>query len=124
MTAIIVISVVSSVIYLLIKKFTPEYAVLAEVCSVVLIILFVYPYICDVIDFYSSVKTDSEYMSLVLKVTGIAVLTQFSADICRDSGETALSSKIEFAGKTIILAMSLPIVEKLLEMAIGLINER
>lgn len=124
MTSIIIVSIISSVIYVLIKKYAPEYALLAEISSIVLIILFVYPYICDVIDFYSSFETDNDYMSLVLKITGIAVLTQFSADICRDSGESALSSKVEFAGKTIILAMSLPVVEAVLELAIGLINEK
>lgn len=124
MTSVVGIAIISSVIYMLIKKYSPEFAVLAEICSIIMVLFTVYPYICDVIDFFSSVNIENEYISLVLKVTGIAVLTQFSSDICQDSGESALSSKIEFAGKTIILALSLPLVENLLEFAIGLINER
>lgn len=124
MNYIIGVAIISTVIYLLIKKYTPEYAILAEILSVCLVLFSAYPYIRDVIDFFASVDAEKEYISLLLKITGIAVLTQFSADICSDSGETALSSKIEFAGKTMILALSLPLVEKLLEFAIGMINEK
>ena len=39
------------------------------------------------------------------------------SDICRDSGETALASKVELAGKLSIVIISLPLVKQLLEFA-------
>lgn len=124
MIRIVGIALISAVLYVLIKKYSPEYASLAQIGAVILVLLAVYPYICDVIDFFSSSIIDRSYIKLLLRMTGVAVLTQFAADVCADSGETALASKVEFAGKSIILALSLPTVKTLLEFAVGLINEK
>ena len=126
MINIIGIAIISSVLYLLVKKYSPEYGILVEIAAVIFVIWAVFPYLCDVIDFYTdSVKKtgiDNDYVLLLLKVAGIATITQFSADICNDSGENALASKIEFAGKTLIIAVSLPMVKALLIFATGLIK--
>ncbi|MBR5498185.1 MAG: hypothetical protein IKV76_09430 [Clostridia bacterium] len=124
MTVVAAVAITASVIYLIVKKSAPEFAIIAEICAVVLVILFVYPYICDIVDFCSELETDNSYLKLLLRITGVAVITQFSADLCKDSGMCALSSKVEFAGKTVMLVMSLPIIEALFEFATGLINER
>lgn len=123
MISIIGIALISAVLYGLIKKYSPEYAVFIEIGAIIIILLTVYPYICDVIDFFASYSSENDYASLLLKITGIAVLTQFASDICGDCGESALAAKIEFAGKSIILALSVPTVKTLLEFAIGLIKE-
>lgn len=126
MIGIIGISVVSAVLFLLVKKYSPEYSILIETASVVLIVWTIYPQLCDVIDFYinfsESVNIDSDYLKIILKISGAAIVTQFAADICRDSGENALASKVEFAGKTIILALSIPMAQALSEFALGLIK--
>ncbi len=122
MISIVGIAIISAVLFLLLKKYSGEYALLLEICSVILILLLIYPDICDVLDFFSSVGLDSGYTSLLLKITGIAVLTQFAADICEDSGESALSSKVSFAGKTVILSLTVPTVKALLDFAVKLIG--
>lgn len=64
----------------------------------------------------------NSYLSLILKMIGIAFLSEFTADICRDSGETAIANKIEFAGKIIILVLAVPIITALLEMILKLLR--
>lgn len=127
MIAIVGVSVISAVVYILTKKYSPEYAILIEIAAVILILWTAYPYICDVIDFYMEFSAvggiDSSYLQMLLKIMGVAILSQFSSDICKDSGESALASKIEFAGKTLILALSVPMAQALLEFAVGLIKE-
>lgn len=63
----------------------------------------------------SLISVDSKYIAILLKVTGIAYLCEFSANLCRDSGYASVASQIEMAGKLSILVMSLPIVTALLE---------
>lgn len=124
MITIIGIAIISAVLYTLIKKFSPEFSSIVEVGAIIIVLLTAYPYLCDIVDFFATSDIDTEYIKLLLKTVGVAVLTQFAADICIDSGETALATKIEFAGKSVILALSLPTVKTLLEFAIGLINEK
>ena len=52
---------------------------------------------------------------LLIKITGIAILTEFASSVCKDSGETAIASKVDMGGKIIIIAMSIPIIASLLE---------
>lgn len=128
MIKIIGVSIVSAVLYIVVKKYSPEYSILIEAAAILLILWSVYPYLCDIIDFFSeyscSVSINAEYMKIVIKALGIAVLTQFAADICKDSGENALASKVEFAGKLLVTAMSLPIAKAILELAAGIINKQ
>ena len=63
-----------------------------------------------------------EQVLLLLKALGVSVLTQLAADACRDSGETALSNKVELAGKVTILLLCLPLVKAMIQLSAGLIK--
>lgn len=116
------IALISAVLFVIIKKYSPEYIIFAEIGSVLLIFVFLYPYIKDIIDFYYEYADyggiDDSYLKIVLKTIGIAVLTQFSADVCRDSGQSALAGNIEFAGKLFIAVLALPVAKSLIEVAL------
>ena len=58
---------------------------------------------------------------ILLKITGIAFLTEFAVSICNDSGETAIANKIDLGGKIIIIAISIPIISALLELIIKIL---
>lgn len=122
------ISLISATLYVVIKKYSPEYTVLAQIGAVLLILIASYPYMKDIIDFYHEytgyTQVSNGYVKIVLKTVGIAILTQFSADICRDSGQSALAGKVEFAGKLMIAVVALPMAQTLIEVAISVINMR
>lgn len=40
---------------------------------------------------------------------------EFASNLCIDAGEKAIASKVEFAGKLIIVTMAIPIIETLIE---------
>ena len=61
------------------------------------------------------------YFSIVLKVIGIAYLTQFGAQLCADAGESAIAAKIEMAGKVLMMTAAAPVLTGLLETVIGLV---
>ena len=116
------IALISAVLFVVIKKYSPEYMIFAELGSVLLVFLLLYPYIKDIIDFYYEYAdyggVDNSYLKIVLKSIGIALLTQFASDICRDSGQFALAGKIEFAGKLFIAVLALPVAKSLIEVAL------
>lgn len=123
MIQLVGIAIISAALFVVIKKYSPEYAVFAEVAAVILVLFLVYPYIKDIIDFYyeyvDSGGVDRSYLKVVLKTIGIAVLTQFSSDVCKDAGQSALAGKIEFAGKLLIAVLALPMAKTLIEVALS-----
>lgn len=56
---------------------------------------------------------DGGITELAFKVTGIAYMTQLAADVCRDSGETALASKTELCGRLIMVSAAVPTITRL-----------
>jgi len=53
---------------------------------------------------------DIVYLDTVFKILGIAYLTSFCSEICKDAGESSIASKVEFAGKILILTLAIPIL--------------
>lgn len=58
---------------------------------------------------------DYVYLNTVLKILGIAYLSSFCSEICRDAGESSLASKVEFSGKILILVLAIPILMAVLQ---------
>ena len=58
---------------------------------------------------------NNQFLTLLIKITGIAFLTEFAVSICKDSGETAIANKMDMGGKVVIVSMSIPIISGLLE---------
>lgn len=58
-----------------------------------------------------------EYMDVVLRALGIALICELSALFCRDLGEQTLALGVQLFGKMEILVLSLPLLDKVLEMA-------
>lgn len=53
--------------------------------------------------------------AILLKAVGAAYVTDFTAQLCRDAGETSIAEKTELAGKVVIFLMALPILEQVLQ---------
>lgn len=62
------------------------------------------------------------YLSTLIKALGVTLAVQFSAELCRDAGESAIASKLELVGKAEIIILALPLVRELLGLAGGLMS--
>lgn len=104
-------------VYIILRQYKPEFALLSQAASVVIILFMLTDEIKKAVEsfslFFGFLSSAEEYISVLLKILGISLVTQFTADMCRDSGESALASKVEFAGKVIIVAAALPVIEGL-----------
>lgn len=56
-----------------------------------------------------------EYITVLLKMAGIAYLSQFAVSLCRDAGQGAIAGQISFAGKISMLIISLPVLEAVIK---------
>lgn len=68
----------------------------------------------------SEASVGEDTIALLLKVTGVALISEFAAQICKDAGEDSLGQKAELAGKVTILLMALPLILSLCRMALSL----
>ncbi|WP_240613488.1 stage III sporulation protein AD [Pueribacillus theae] len=61
------------------------------------------------------------YVETILKIIGVAYIAEFGAQITKDAGQGSIASKIELAGKLIILGMAIPILKVIIETVLGLL---
>ena len=62
---------------------------------------------------YTGIK--EEYIAVVLKMIGIAYISEFTAPLCKDAGQHAIACQVDFFGKMSMVVVSLPVLQTLLE---------
>ncbi len=116
---IIGIALIALIIIVMLKQYRPEYAVFISILTGVLILFLVMDKLTGIISLIKSIQDkysiNTQFIAILIKITGIAFLSEFAVSICKDSGEAAIASKIELGSKIIIISMSIPIISNLLE---------
>lgn len=68
----------------------------------------------------SYIKVDKEYLSILLKLIGIAYICEFASGISKDAGYNAVAAQIELFGKLTMLVVSIPVLMQVIEMILGM----
>lgn len=109
----------------LLKEHKPEFKIYISIAVGIIIFIIAADKLKDFIYLINKltqkVSINQEFIRILLKITGISILTEFAVSICKDSGETSIASKIDLGGKIIILSMSIPIITSLLEVLLDLL---
>ena len=104
----------------------PVLGVMVVLATGAIIFLKVLPQLAEVIRIFAQLADyaalNQGYLFTVFKVLGIAYVSEFAAQICRDAGQNALASKIEMAAKIGVMALAVPIMMSVLESIIQILN--
>lgn len=116
----------SAVLCVVLKQRGSEYSLLITAATGIFIGIIVLNNISAALSVFKSAIAEygikAEYFKTALKAVGIGYITSFAADICRDSGQAALASKAELAGKSAIFILSVPLIMSVLETAVGFLK--
>ncbi len=119
---IIGVGLVSLIIIIILKQYKPDFAIYISILAGAIILLLVMDKLSSIISLLSSIQNkaniNNQFLVILLKITGIAFLTEYASSICKDAGESAIATKIDLGGKVLIIAISIPIIQALLELII------
>ena len=102
----------------MLKEYRKDFAIYSSLIGGAIILYYVIDYLKNIVKFLDSLSTtgiSSSFIILLIKITGISILTEFAVSICKDMGESSIASKVDLGGKVIIISMSIPIISALLE---------
>jgi stage III sporulation protein AD len=121
---IIGIGLITSLSAIIVKQIKPEVAILITISGSIIIILMLMESLVSMINVFDMLikKTniDRQLFASVLKIIGVGYLTEFSANICQDTGNSSIADKIMLSGKVIILILALPIITALVDIIVGI----
>ena len=122
---IIGIGLIALIIIVVLKQYKPEFTIYVSLIAGALIFFLSLDKLSGIISILNTLadksNINSSYIQILLKITGIAILTEYAVSICKDSGEIAIASKIDLGGKVIIISISIPIIVALLEVIIKIL---
>ena len=123
---ILALLLITAAICIVLSRSNFEYALLASVIAGVIVGVMVLNNLADsfilIRDSLEEYGVNTEYFKVLIKALGIGYITNFIADTCRDSGQTSLASKAEFAGRSAIFILSVPLIIQVLKTAVGFIK--
>lgn len=123
---ITILSLVFVLLSVLLKNYRPEYVFLLRIFAITAIIYIALEYVEKFINSFSSVLSDfnidSSHISLLIKIVGIAIITDFISDILIDSGENAIANTVTIFSKFIVLCLTFPVLNGILAFCLKFIE--
>lgn len=111
---IVSFALVALLVVTLVKNDRKDIALLISLVAGIVIFMFMISRLTIIVNFLQNLSNkaniDIVYLDTVFKILGIAYLTSFCSEICRDAGESSIASKVEFSGKILILTLAIPIL--------------
>ncbi|WP_408954659.1 stage III sporulation protein AD [Natroniella sp. ANB-PHB2] len=119
------LGLIGTIFTIVVKQYRPELALQLSLVVGLIIFILMVDRIAVIVDVMrrlaDEANIDLVYVNTILKVIGIAYIAEFGAQICRDAGENIIASKIEFAGKIMIMVLGVPIMISILESILQLL---
>lgn len=119
MLKVAVIGVMAVLLAIPLKKEKAEFGMIVIMAACLLLLSLSLGKIQEVVEMVRQVESylgnASLYLEILLKMVGITYVAEFGANLCSDAGYKAVANQIEFYGKLMLLAVSIPILTALLE---------
>ncbi|MCQ2011487.1 MAG: stage III sporulation protein AD [Sporolactobacillus sp.] len=112
---------------LILKEKNQAFALIVSLVAGVFILLMMVDQIRLVMDMLNNMAQNAHlnnvYVATILKIIGIAYISEFGAQIAKDAGQNSIAGKIELAGKLIILVMAIPILTAIVDTVMHLMPQ-
>ena len=118
--------IVGALLAVVVKRGTPELALLLTLGAVIAVLLYLAGAIEELMTFLSELGERSgvsrELFLPLYKTVGIALVVKVGGELCRDAGESALASVVETAGAICALLVALPLLRAVLTLLLELME--
>ena len=125
MLKIVLITLICAFIIYYLKSINSDLYQLALIGAGIIVLSQTFVYLFDTFAFFEEIinlsGVDSDFYKIIFKITAIGYLVEFGASTVKDMGFNSLAEKLIFAGKAIILYVSLPILTAVFNLLKGLV---
>ena len=113
-------ALIAVILGLMLVKQGKDMAVLLSIAACCMVAVTGIVFLTPVIDFvrtlYDSIQLDADFLRILLKAVGIGLIAEIAGLICKDAGNAALEKTIQILASAVILWLSLPLLQALLEL--------
>lgn len=78
-----------------------------------------------VVDFFDKVidgiGLEEGYLEILIKIVGISYMCEFTSNICREAGFSAVAGQVEISGKLTMMVISMPVLFAIVDTITGVL---
>lgn len=123
---IIGLGILISIVIVVTKQIKPELGIAVMLAGSTLMLIYILNSFTGIISSFNQIVNQTginkELFSIIIKIIGVGYLIEFAADICKDSGNSAIADKVILGGKVLIFMLAMPIITSLFNIILELIN--
>lgn len=117
----------ASILCLVLGKQGKDFSLLLTVSVCCMVLLLSIAYLEPVLTFLQRLKNlgnlDSEMFSILFKAVGIGILSDIATMICSDSGNASMGKALRILATAVILWLSIPVFDALLDLIQEILGE-
>ena len=120
-------AMVAVIMWIILSKQGKEYALILSIGACCLVLIGAMRFLEPVWELLERLKVlgnlQSEWLSVMLKATGVGLIAEFGSMICADAGNGALAKTLQFMGTATVLWLSIPLMNSLLTLLEQILGE-
>lgn len=113
------IALVGAIFSLLLSAWQPQIGRLAGLAVILLILGLIFHKIMGLLDLVelmkSKLRIDNLYVDILMKMTGISLVCEMTADLCAQTDSGLLAKQIRMFGRVCVLYVGYPLLSQLIE---------
>ena len=122
---LIALCILTSGMIMLLRQMHPQTAALLSVAFGAMLLICVLPFaaqqVREIMEFLENSGLDGEYGAVMLKATGIVLVTQLAGEICRELDAPATAGRAELCGRIALLGVAAPVFISLTQTAMDML---
>lgn len=115
---IMIVTLILLLLIQILRQNSPSQAILVSAACCIILLVYALTQAAPIFEFarkLSAMLQNDDLLS-VLKCIAIAILTQTTQELCKESGQTALASQIDLCGRIAITVCALPLFTQVLNL--------
>lgn len=118
---------VAAVLCLVLDRQGKDFSVLITICVCCLLVYLGLSFLDPVLDFMEKLESlgnlDSSMISILFKIVGIGIISEVAGMICSDAGNASMGKALQILASAVILWLSIPIFNAMLELIQEILGE-
>ncbi len=110
----------TAILAVVVRRQNGEIAALLALCGCCLLGVLALAFLSPILAFLRSLQQfgslSGDMLAILLKVTGVSLTTEIASNVCMDAGNSALAKSLQLLSAAVILYLSLPMFQALLDL--------
>lgn len=120
-------ALVTTVLTLVVRREEKDFALLLTMAGCAMAGMVLLTFLEPVLSFLSTLQTlgdlSGDMLLILMKAVGVGLVAEIAGMVCADGGNASLGKVIQLVGSAVILWLSLPIFQMLMDLMIRILGE-